>query len=231
MSKGKIIAGLLVTLLLVSLPFIYNRTLGAENNQQSETPQEVTASEVLNFNDLVVLISNNLMELDYGLWLSNKELPNNRYLLHVKLPRYNVSLKVREEILERIENVINEHNFDRQNFLIKVTSYIDTAEQSSPQKQEELDTFYMKLNKDGGFFEQVGKELDKAGYSYEAGYSIVGMVYSPNEVSLQIIAENEAVTEQKQVEINRIFKGQITKFKLDGVVTVNAIHISELNDS
>ena len=75
------------------------------------------------------------MELDYGLWLSNKELPNNRYLLHVKLPRYNVPLKVREELLERIENVISEHNFDRQNFLIKVTSYIDTAEQSSPQEQ------------------------------------------------------------------------------------------------
>lgn len=57
------------------------------------------------------------------------------------------------------------------------------------------------------------------------------MVHSPNEVILQIIAENEAVTEQTQVEINRIFKGQITKFKLDGVVTVNASHISELNDS
>lgn len=103
MSKGKIIAGLLCASLLVSLPFIYNRTLGAENNRQSVTPQEVTASEVLSFKDLVVLISNNLMELDYGLWLSNKELPNNRYLLHVKLPRYNVPLKVREELLERIE--------------------------------------------------------------------------------------------------------------------------------
>lgn len=231
MSKGKIIAGILGASLLVSLPFIYNQASGAENNRQSETPQEVTASEVLNFNDLVVLISNNLMELDYGLWLSNKALPNNRYLLHVKLPRYNVPQKVREELLQRIEHVISENNFDRQHFLIKITSYIDTAEQSSPQEQEELDTFYKELNKDGGFFEQVGKELDKAGYSYAEGYSIIGMVYTPNDASLQIIAENEAVTEQTQVEINRIFKGQITKFKLDGVVYVNAIHISELNDT
>lgn len=198
---------------------------------KSETPQEVTASEVLNFDDLVVLISNSLRELDYGLWLSNKELANNQYLLHVKLPRYNVTQKVTEELLQRIEQVISENNFDRQHFLIKITSYIDTAEQSSSQEQEELDTFYKELNKNGGFFEQVGKELDKVGYSYAEGYSIVGMVHSPNEVILQIIAENEAVTEQTQVEINHIFKSQMTKFKLNGVVTVNVSHISELNDS
>ena len=232
MNKGKVIVGVLGASLLVSVPFIYHQVLGAENEMKSETPQEVTASEVLNFDDLVVLISNSLMELDYGLWLSNKELPNNQYLLHVKLPRYNVPQKVTEELLQRIEQVISENNFDRQHFVIKITSYIDTAEQPSSQEQEELDTFYKELNEDGGFFEQVGKELDKAGYSYTEGYSIVGMVYAPNEVNLQIIAPNEAVTEQTQVEINRIFKGQITKFKLDGVkFTVNAIHISELNDS
>ncbi|MER1984964.1 MAG: hypothetical protein ABS948_03635 [Solibacillus sp.] len=231
MSKGKVIVWGLGASLLVSVPFIYHQVLGAENKRQSEIPQEITASKVLHFNDLVVKISFSLMELDYGLWLRDEELPNNQYLLHVKLPRYNVPQKVREEILERIENVISEHHFDRQNFFIKITTYIDTAEQPSSQEQEELDTFYKELNKDGGFFEQVGKELDKAGYSYTEGYSIVGMVYAPNEVKLQIIAPNEAVTEQTQVEINRIFKSQMTKFKLNDVVTVNVIHINELNDS
>ena len=58
------------------------------------------------------------------------------------------------------------------------------------------------------------------------------MVYSTNDVRLKIIAENEEVTEKIQVEINRIFKDKITKFKLDGVAfTVKAIHINELNDS
>lgn len=226
MSKGKVIVWVLGASILVSALFIYHQIWGAENKRQSETPQEVTASEVLNFNDLVGKISFSLMELDYGLWLRDEELPNNQYLLQVKLPRYNVPQKVREEILERIETVISEHHFDRQNFFIKITTYIDTAEQPSSQEQEKLNTFYNELNKDGGFFEQVGKELDKAGYSYAEGYSIVGMVYAPNEVNLQIIAPNEAVTEQTQVEINRIFKGQITKFKLDGVkFTVNVIHI------
>lgn len=228
MNKGKIIVGVLGASLFVSVPFIYHQVLGTEDEMKSETPQEVTASEVLNFNDLVVKISFSLMELDYGLWLRDEELPNNQYLLHVKLPRYNVPQKVREEILERIENVISEHHFDRQNFFIKITTYIDTAEQPSSQEQEELDKFYKELNEDGGFFEQVGKDLEKAGYSYAEGYSIVGMVHSPNEVSIQIIEENESVTEQTQVEINRIFKGQMTKFKLDGVkFTVIVIHIKD----
>ncbi|MFJ8088982.1 hypothetical protein ACIQ7N_12340 [Lysinibacillus sp. NPDC095746] len=232
MSKGKLIVGLFSISLLVLVPFIYNQVFGAENKMNSEIQQEVSyESEALNYNDLVRLISNSLLETGYGLSVDHRDLPDNRYLIQVKLPRYNVTQKVTEELMQQIENVIKENNFDREHLLIKVTSYIDKAEQSSSQEQEELDTFYKDLNEDGGFFEQVGKELDKARYSYEAGYSIVGMVYSTNDVSLQIIAENEKVTEKTQVEINRIFKDKITKFKLNGVAfTVNAIHISELNE-
>ena len=146
MSKGKVIVGLLGASLLVSVPFIYNQALGAENKMKSEIQQEVTyESEVFNYNDLVRLISNSLIETGYGLSVSHKELPDNRYLIQVKLPRYNVSQKVSKELMQRIENVISENNFDRRNLLIKVTSYIDKAEQSSPQEQEELDTFYKEL--------------------------------------------------------------------------------------
>jgi len=146
LSKGKVIVGLLGASLLVSVPFIYNQALGAENKMKSEIQQEVTyESEVFNYNDLVRLISNSLIETGYGLSVSHKELPDNRYLIQVKLPRYNVSQKVSKELMQRIENVISENNFDRRNLLIKVTSYIDKAEQSSPQEQEELDTFYKEL--------------------------------------------------------------------------------------
>lgn len=231
------IVGLLGASLLVLVPFIYSQALGAENKMKSEIYQKVTyESEVFNYNDLVRLISNSLIKTGYGLSVSHKELPDNRHLIQVKFPRYNVTPKVTKELMQRIENVISSNNFDKRKLLIKVTCYIDKAEQSSPQEQEELDTFYKELNRDGGFFEQVGKELDKAGYSYEAGYGIVGMVYSTNDVSLKIIAENEEVTEKIQVEINCIFKDKITKFKLDDVTfTVKAIHIneliSEINDS
>lgn len=223
----KRIAGLLGASLLVSVPFIYDRVSVGETKFQWEPVQEAKKSKALTYNDLVVLISHSLMETGYGLSLSDKECSDHRYLLHVKLPRYHVPKKIREELLQKIEGVIAEHNFDRQDFLIKITSYIELAEQSSPKKAQELDTFYNELNQDDGFFDQIGKDLDQAGYSYEAGYSIVGVVYSPNKISLDIISEHEEVTSQTRVEINRIFDSQITNCKLTSVeFLVNAININ-----
>jgi len=126
-------------------------------------------SKQSNPNDLLRLISNSLLETGYYLGVEHRELSNNQHLIQVKLPRYNITQKVTEELMQRIENVIKENNFDREQLLIKVTSYIDKAERSSPKEQEKLDAFYEELNEDGGFFEQVGKELEKAGYSMKKG--------------------------------------------------------------
>lgn len=132
--------------------------------------------------------------------------------------------------MQRIENVIKENNFDREQLLIKVTSYIDKAELTSPKEQEKLDAFYEELNEDDGFFEQVGKELDKSVYSMEEGYGMVGMVYSTNDVRLHIIVpDNEEVNEEKRKEVNEIFKDTLKKFKLD--IEAFTVKVSRIDDS
>lgn len=78
--------------------------------------------------------------------------------------------------------------------------------------QKELEVFLESLQKEGGFFTQVGEELRKAGYSYQTA----GMINSKDDISLIIIIpENEVVTEQKKAGVKKIYQDKIIKTNLD----------------
>ncbi|MDX1807455.1 MAG: hypothetical protein R3267_10565, partial [Paenisporosarcina sp.] len=68
------------------------------------------------------------------------------------------------------------------------------------------------LVKKGGFYEQVAEEMKKEGYTY----SIAGIIYSKDDIRLNIIVPNNAVvTAQEQEQVNKIFKDAIIKNNLD----------------
>lgn len=78
--------------------------------------------------------------------------------------------------------------------------------------QKELEVFLESLQKEGGFFTQVGEELRKEGYSYQTA----GMINSKDDISLIIIIpENEVVTEQKKAGVKKIYQDKIIKTNLD----------------
>ena len=78
--------------------------------------------------------------------------------------------------------------------------------------QKELEVFLESLQKEGGFFTQVGEELRKAGYSYQTA----GMINSKDDISLIIIMpEDEVVTEQKKAGVMKIYQDMIIKSNLD----------------
>lgn len=71
-----------------------------------------------------------------------------------------------------------------------------------------MDKLYEELQKEDGFIEQVGRELNKVGYMG----SISGTVYSPNEIELFFDYPDD---EAKQDEIKGILENYITTFKLN----------------
>ncbi|TQR15528.1 hypothetical protein [Psychrobacillus soli] len=80
--------------------------------------------------------------------------------------------------------------------------------QISAEEEQALYDFQEYLYTDGGFFEQVGIEMEKAGYDY----SIAAMIYSSNDIKLNIILENiKEVTEHQQQEILQIFNDMMIK--------------------
>jgi hypothetical protein len=77
---------------------------------------------------------------------------------------------------------------------------------------KEVDDTQELLAKKGGFDEQVAEEMKKEGYDH----SIVGMIYSKDDIRLNIImTNNTVVTAQEQEKVNKIFKDVIIKNKLD----------------
>ena len=64
------------------------------------------------------------------------------------------------------------------------------------------------LYTDGGFFEQVRIEMEKAGYEY----SIAAMLYSSNDIRVDIILNNiKEISEHQQSEILQIFNDMMIK--------------------
>jgi hypothetical protein len=77
---------------------------------------------------------------------------------------------------------------------------------------KEVDDIQELLAKKGGFYEQVAEEMKKEGYNY----SIAGIIYSKDDIRLNIIVPNNAVvTAQEQEQVNKIFKDAIIKNNLD----------------
>jgi arsenate reductase-like glutaredoxin family protein len=77
---------------------------------------------------------------------------------------------------------------------------------------KEVDAIQELLAKKGGFYEQVAEEMKKEGYNY----SIAGIIYSKDDIRLNIIVPNNGVvTAQEQEQVNKIFKGAIIKNNLD----------------
>ena len=68
------------------------------------------------------------------------------------------------------------------------------------------------LYTDGGFFEQVGIEMEKAGYDY----SIAAKLYSSNDIRLDIILNNmKEISEPQQQEVLQIFNDMMIKNHID----------------
>ena len=93
----------------------------------------------------------------------------------------------------------------------------DKAPSQMPQKAsdvllKEVDDFQDLLEKKGGFYNQVNEEMKKEGYNY----SIAGMIYSKDDIRLNIIMTNNAVlTPQEKEKVNKIIKEAIIKNNLD----------------
>ena len=101
--------------------------------------------------------------------------------------------------------------------LLVVALFIYTQDSRKEEKAydvllKEVDDIQELLAKKGGFYEQVAEDLKKEGYNY----SIAGMIYSKDDIRLNIIVPNNAVvTAQEQEQINKIFKDAIIKNNLD----------------
>ncbi|MFJ5768699.1 hypothetical protein [Psychrobacillus sp. NPDC093180] len=68
------------------------------------------------------------------------------------------------------------------------------------------------LYTDGGFFEQVRIEMERAGYEY----SIAAMLYSSNDIRVDIILNNiKEISEHQQSEILQIFNDMMIKNHID----------------
>ena len=77
---------------------------------------------------------------------------------------------------------------------------------------KEVDDIQELLAKKGGFYEQVAEEMKNEGYNY----SIAGIIYSKDDIRLNIIVPNNAVvTAKEQEQVNKIFKDAIIKNNLD----------------
>lgn len=88
----------------------------------------------------------------------------------------------------------------------------NSSTQLSAKEQKEIEDFSESLYQEGGFLNELGEELKKAGYSH----GMMGMVYSKDDIRLHIvIPNNEVVTKQTQEEVNKIYDDVISKFSLD----------------
>lgn len=84
--------------------------------------------------------------------------------------------------------------------------------QISDEEKQALHDFQEYLYADGGFFEQAGGGMEKAGYDY----SIAAMLYSTDDIRLDIILDNiMEVSEHQQQEILQIFNDMMIKNHLD----------------
>ncbi|WP_025565940.1 hypothetical protein [Thalassospira sp. GB04J01] len=99
--------------------------------------------------------------------------------------------------------------------------------QLSEEEQIELEYYIESLQKEGGFFDQVGEELRKVGYSYQT----VGMINSKNDIRLIIvIPDNEVVTEQKKVGVKKIYQDMIIKLNMNlKAFKIQVGHIDDLS--
>ena len=85
--------------------------------------------------------------------------------------------------------------------------------QISEQEEQALNDFQEYLYADGGFFEQVGVGMEKAGYD---DFSIAAMLYSTDDIKLDIILHNiREVTEYHQKAIQQIFYDMMIKYHID----------------
>ena len=84
--------------------------------------------------------------------------------------------------------------------------------QLSQDEQIELEGFLESLQKEGGFFTQVGEEMRKAGYSYQTA----GMINSKDDIRIIIIIpDNEVVTVQIKEGVKKIYRKMIIKSNMD----------------
>ncbi|MFJ8067107.1 hypothetical protein ACIQYS_21260 [Psychrobacillus sp. NPDC096426] len=84
--------------------------------------------------------------------------------------------------------------------------------QISKEEEKALSDFQEYLYADGGFFEQVGTGMEKAGYDY----SISAMLYSTDDIRFDIILDNiKEIKEHQQQEILQIFNDMMIKNHID----------------
>lgn len=99
----------------------------------------------------------------------------------------------------------------------------EVGPQISQEQQKEIEAYLVYLQEEGGFFDQVGEELKKFGYT---NFSTTGTFYSKEDIRIQVLLpESEEVNEEKNNEVNQIYQEIIRKFGLDpNAFTVEVSH-------
>ncbi|MGE7666928.1 hypothetical protein ACQKMN_14560 [Ureibacillus composti] len=188
----------------------------------SNTTQPVlkTANR-LSYRDLTEYISNALTEEGIeGYHIDYEILPlTTKIIMQFPNP---LEPSQKEEIQQIAEKVLKKNNFAYGKIQIQLTNFLSKAENLPNLKQAEVNQLYEELQKEDGFMDQVGRELNKAGFMG----SISGTVYAPNDIELFFDYRDDV---EKQEEITRILENYITKFNLN----VEAFHlkfdVDELN--
>ncbi|SER79266.1 hypothetical protein [Psychrobacillus sp. OK032] len=99
--------------------------------------------------------------------------------------------------------------------------------QISKEEEKALNDFQEYLYAEGGFFEQVGVGMEKAGYD---DFSIAAMLYTTDDIRLDIILHNiREVTEHHQKEITQILYDMMIKYHIDQKAFT--IQVSSTNSS
>lgn len=84
--------------------------------------------------------------------------------------------------------------------------------QISTEEAIALNDFQEYLYADGGFFEQVGVEMEKMGYDY----SIATILYATDDIRLDINLDNiKEISEYQHQEILKIFNDMMIKNHID----------------
>ncbi|TDL31253.1 hypothetical protein E2R51_12825 [Jeotgalibacillus sp. S-D1] len=80
---------------------------------------------------------------------------------------------------------------------------------------KEVNEFEQTLRVEGGFYDQVADEMESKGYG---GYSILGSMYSKEDVRLQIILEKSDVTKKDEEHVQGIFTELMIQNDMDPMV-------------
>lgn len=91
-------------------------------------------------------------------------------------------------------------------------------------KIKEIEEITKFLNQEGGFFEEVNKNLNNDGYAFR----LLLAVYSKNDIRVKVILENKDATESIQKDVASIFFETVESIRLDSKAF--QLKVGDIND-